>query len=60
MAGQIIGGGGYTGGSEDMSSPPGSEQDYCNDSKRKRKCRQMKDTSDPLEKLVRKCRERLN
>ena len=38
MAGQIIGGGGgYTGGSEDMSSPPGSEQDYCHDSKRKRK-----------------------
>ena len=48
MAGQIVGGGGFHGGgvSEDMSSPPGSEQDYCHDSKRKRKSlRQMNDTS---------------
>ena len=48
MAGPIGGGGGVhpAGVMEDMSPPPGSDQDYCNDSKRKRKLTSAKRESE--------------
>ena len=48
MAGQLVHGGGglhHGGHTEDMmSSPTGSEGDYCHDSKRKRKSCEMNDS----------------